>query len=161
VHSAGAYYAGTVEDTPVQELDRLYRVNLRAPYLLTRSLLSSLRQSRGQIVFINSSAGIKGAAGLSQYASSKFGLHGLSDSLRQEVNADGVRVLSVFPGRTASKMQEEVHRIEQRAFVPGNLLQPRDIAEIVVKSLELPATAEVTDIHVRPFRKPDSQGTSN
>ena len=153
VHSAGAYYAGTVEETPVQELDHLYRINLRAPYLLTRALLSRLRQSKGQIVFINSSAGLKGSAGLSQYVSSKFGLHGLADSLRQEVNGDEIRVLSVFPGRTASQMQETVHRIEQRPFIPENLLQPPDIAEIVAKSLELPATAEVTDIHIRPFRK--------
>jgi short-subunit dehydrogenase len=157
VHSAGAYHGGTVEQTPVEELDRLYRINLRAPYRLTRALLSRLRQSKGQIVFINSSAGLRGGAGLSQYASSKFGLRGLSDSLRQEVNSEQVRVLSVFPGRTASQMQEEVHRIEQRPFVPESLLQPRDIAEIVVKSLELAATAEVTDIHIRPFRSPISK----
>jgi short-subunit dehydrogenase len=156
VHSAGAYCAGTVEETPVDELDRLYRINVRAPYLLTQSLLPKLRQSKGQIVFINSSAGVKGAARLSQYASSKFALHALADSLRQEVNGDEVRVLSVFPGRTASQMQEAVHRLEQRAFEPENLIQPQDIAEIVVKSLGLPATAEVTDIHVRPFRKPAS-----
>jgi len=161
VHSAGAYCAGTVEETPVDELDRLYWVNVRAPYLLTQSLLPRLRQSKGQIVFINSSAGVKGGAGLSQYASSKFALHALADSLRQEVNGDEVRVLSVFPGRTASQMQEAVHRFERRAFDPDNLIQPRDIAEIVVKSLELPATAEVTDIHIRPFRKPASEHLEN
>jgi len=157
VHSAGAYYAGTVEDTPVEELDRLYQINLRAPYLLTRLLLPKLKQSKGQIVFMNSSAGVKAGAGLSQYASSKFALHALTDSLRQEVNGDQIRVLSVFPGRTASQMQEAVYRFEQRAFDPENLIQPQDIAEIVVKSLELPATAEVTDIHIRPFRKPPSE----
>ena len=91
---------------------------------------------------------------LSQYASSKFALHALADCLRQEVNGDGIRVLSIFPGRTASKMQEEVHLMEQRAYDPESLIQARDIAEIVVKSLELPATAEVTDIHIRPFKKP-------
>jgi NAD(P)-dependent dehydrogenase (short-subunit alcohol dehydrogenase family) len=153
VHSAGAYCAGSVEDTPVEELDRVYRVNVRAPYLLTRLLLPRLIQSKGQIVFMNSSAGVKTGAGLSQYASSKFALRALSDSLRQEVNEDEVRVLSVFPGRTASRMQEKVHRLEQRAFDPRYLIQPEDIAEMVVKSLELPRSAEVTDIHIRPLRK--------
>jgi NADP-dependent 3-hydroxy acid dehydrogenase YdfG len=153
VHSAGAYYAGTVEDTPVEELDRMYRTNLRAPYLLTRLLLPRLKRSKGQIVFINSNAGLRGTAKQSQYAASKFALHALSDSLRQEVNGDEIRVLSVFPGRTVSQMQEAIHRFEQRAFDPENLIQPQDIAEIAVKSLELPATAEVTDIHIRPFRK--------
>jgi len=154
VHSAGVYSAGSVEATPVEELDRLYRINLRAPYLLSQLLLPKLKQSKGQIVFINSSAGIRTGAGLSQYAASKFALHALSDSLRQEVNGDEVRVLSIFPGRTASAMQAEVARLEQKPYDPEGLIQPQDIAQLVVQSLELPTTAEVTDIHVRPFRKP-------
>jgi NADP-dependent 3-hydroxy acid dehydrogenase YdfG len=154
VHSAGAYFAGTVEETRVEELDRLYRINLRAPYLLTQMLLARLKQSKGQIVFVNSSAGARAPEKLSQYASSKFALRALADCLRQEVNGDGIRVLSIFPGRTASKMQEEIHLMERRAYDPEDLIQPQDIAEIIVKSLELPATAEVTDIHIRPFRKP-------
>lgn len=154
IHSAGAYCAGKIVDTPVDELDRLYRVNVRAPYLLTQSLLPRLKHSKGQIVFINSSAGVKGAEKLSQYASSKFALRALADCLRQEVNGDGIRVLSIFPGRTASKMQEGVHRLEGRAYYPDKLIQPKDIAEILIRSLQLPSTAEVTDIHVRPFIKP-------
>jgi NADP-dependent 3-hydroxy acid dehydrogenase YdfG len=154
VHSAGAYCAGTVMETQIDELDRLYRVNLRAPYLLTQLLLPRLKQSKGQIVFMNSSAGVRGAEKLSQYASSKFALRALADCLRQEVNGDGIRVLSVFPGRTASKMQEGVHLLERRTYDPESLIQPRDIAEIIVNSLELPVTAEITDIHIRPFKKP-------
>jgi short-subunit dehydrogenase len=153
VQSAGVYYTGTIEDTPVEELDRIYRANLRAPYLLTRLLLPRLKRSKGQIVFINSSAGLRGGAKQSQYAATKFALHALSDSLRQEVNGNGIRVLSVFPGRTASQMHKADHRFEQHVFDPEDLIQPQDIAEIAVKSLELPATAEVTDIHIRPFIK--------
>ena len=141
-------------ETQIDELDRLYRTNLRAPYLLTQMLLPRLKQSKGQIVFMNSSAGVRGAEKLSQYASSKFALRALADCLRQEVNSDGIRVLSVFPGRTASKMQEGVHLLERRAYDPESLIQPKDIAEIIVNSLELPSTAEVTDIHIRPFKKP-------
>jgi NADP-dependent 3-hydroxy acid dehydrogenase YdfG len=154
VHSAGAYYAGMIAETQVDELDRLYRVNLRAPYILTQSLLPRLKESKGQVVFMNSSAGVKGAEKLSQYSSSKFALRALADCLRLEVNGDGIRILSIFPGRTASKMQEEIHLLEQRAYDPESLIHPRDIAEIVVKSLQLPASAEVTDIHIRPFKNP-------
>jgi NADP-dependent 3-hydroxy acid dehydrogenase YdfG len=137
----------------VEELDRLYRVNLRGPYVLTRALLQNLKEAKGQIVFMNSSAAMNGRATLSQYAASKSGLRALSDSLRQEVNEDGVRILSVFPGRTASPMQDLIHQQEQRAFDPQNLIQPQDIADIIMTALELPKTAEVTDIHIRPFRK--------
>ncbi len=150
VHSAGAFHAGPVETTPVAELDRLVRLNLRAPYLLTQALLPSLRARRGQVVFVNSS--VTGRAEVGPYAASKHALRALADSLRDEVNRDGVRVLSVFPGRTASAMQAEVHRFEDRTYRPELMLQPEEVAASVVHALALPRTAEVTDLHIRPMR---------
>lgn len=150
VHGAGVFHLGTVDATPVAELDRQIGVNLRAPYLLTRALLPALRQRRGEIVFVNSS--VSGRAGVSAYAASKQALKTFADSLRDEVNGDGVRVLSVFPGRTASAMQEEIHRLENRPYRPERLLQPEDVATTVVHSLSLPRTAEITDLQIRPMR---------
>jgi NADP-dependent 3-hydroxy acid dehydrogenase YdfG len=150
VHSAGAFAAGPIESTNVGELDRLYRINLRAPYFLTQALLPSLRERRGQVVFVNSS--VTGRATVGPYAALKHALKAIADSLREEVNRDGVRVLSVFPGRTASAMQEEVHRFEGRIYHPERMLQPEDVAASVVHALALPRTAEVTDLHLRPLR---------
>lgn len=153
VHSAGVFAQGQLASAPVEDLDGQYAVNVRAPYLLTQLLLPKLRQSRGQIVFINSTAGLAARAQVSQYAASKHALKALADSLRDEVNADGVRVLTVYPGRTASPLQAAVHELEGRAYHPELLMQPEDVAEMVVSALRLPRTAEVTDIHVRPARK--------
>ncbi len=150
VHSAGAFHAGPIESTPVAELDRLYRLNLRAPYLLTQALLPSLRARQGQVVFVNSS--VTGGATVGPYAASKHGLTAIADSLREEVNRDGVRVLSVFPGRTASAMQAEVHHFEGRPYHAERMLQPEDVAASIVHALSLPRTAEVTDLHLRPMR---------
>jgi NADP-dependent 3-hydroxy acid dehydrogenase YdfG len=104
------------------------------------------------VVFINSSAGPAPRAGIAAYAASKAALKALAESLRAEVNPGGVRVLSVFPGRTATAMQEEVHRLEGKAYEPERLLQPADVAAAVVNALCLPRTAEVTDINVRPMQ---------
>ena len=153
VHALGAHVSGTVADTPVEALDRQLRVNLRAPYALTRRLLPGLRERQGQIVFVNSSIATRARGSLAAYAASKAALKALADALRDEVNPAGVRVVSVFPGRTASPMQEEVHRAEGVPYEPERLLQPEDVAAAVVGTLELPRTAEVTDLHVRPLRK--------
>ena len=56
VHSAGVFAAGPVGTAPVEDLDRLLRVNLRVPYLLTQLFLPTLRKRQGQVVFVNSSA---------------------------------------------------------------------------------------------------------
>jgi len=154
IHSAGVIDLGRIDCAPVEDLDRHYRVNLRAPYVLTQALLPTLRSRQGQIVFINSSAGLNARSGVSQYAATKHALKALADSLREEVNTEGLRVLSVFLGRTATAMQAAVHKIEDRAYEPQRLLQPEDVAAVVICAVSLPRTAEVTEIHVRPLNKP-------
>ena len=152
VHSAGAISLASVAETSAEDLDKQYRVNLRAPYLLTQKLLPSLKQAQGQIVFINSGAGLNAKANWSSYAVTKHGLKALADSLRAEVKLDGVRVVSIYPGRVASPMQERVHEFEGKAYDPETFVQPEDVAQQVASVLSLPATAEVTDLSIRPAK---------
>lgn len=152
IHSIGLFLGGPFE-SPVEVLDRQYRINTRVPYLLTQELLPSLIARQGQVVFVNSSAGLHPArSGWAAYSASKYALRALADGLRDEVNKKGVRVLTVFPGRTATPMQEEVHRFEGRPYDPERFLQPRDVAYAVLNALALPKTAEVTDLQIRPMR---------
>jgi len=154
IHSAGTISWGRLETTPIEELNLQFQVNVYAPYLLTQGLLPKLRLSQGQVVFINSSAGSTNArANSGAYAASKHALKAIADRLRDEVNADGIRVLSVFLGRTASPMQAAVHQHEGRAYHPELLIQPEDISSAVIHSLMMPRTAEVTDIHIKPLIK--------
>src|SRR5262249_26955454 len=92
---------GSIQETPVAVLDRLYRNNVRATYLPVQRLLPMVKKGPGQIVFMNSTAGQAAGPGAGPYAATKHAMKALADALRAEINADGVRVLSVFPGRTA------------------------------------------------------------
>lgn len=153
IHSAGIIAIGRFEQAAIEDFDRQYRVNVRAPYLLTQAFLPTLKERCGQIVFINSSVGLTAKAGVGQYAATKHALKAVADSLREEVNPDGVRVLTVFPGRTASPLQEALQALEHRVYQPERLMQPEDVASVIVNSLNLPRTAEVTDINIRPLNK--------
>jgi NAD(P)-dependent dehydrogenase (short-subunit alcohol dehydrogenase family) len=150
IHCAATYFQEPLETAPVEEFDLQYRVNLRAPFLLTQKLLPQLKRRPGQVVFINSSTGVSARPGVSQYAAVKHGLKGLADALRFEVAPAGVRVISVYPGQTATPMQERRYRIEGKAYDPTKLIQPADVAAAVVTAVAMPRTAEVTDLHVRP-----------
>jgi NADP-dependent 3-hydroxy acid dehydrogenase YdfG len=150
VHSAGLIRIGPMAGAPLADFERQWAVNVRAPYQLTQRLLPSLRERRGQVVFINSSAGLRAGAGVAQYAATKHALRAVADALRAEVNADGVRVLSVFPGRTATPMQADLHDQEGRPYRPDLLMQPADVAAAVITALQLPPTAELTEIRMRP-----------
>jgi len=150
LHCAGSFADGNISALPADELDRIFGVNLRAPYVLTQALLGALQAGPGDVVFINSSVVGQRRAGLAAYGSSKAGLVALADSLRQEMNPLGVRVLSVFLGATATAMQEQIHAQASRTYRPEALLQASEVAQIVHAALELPRGAEVTDLHLRP-----------
>lgn len=151
--SASVMHTGTTNDASVDEFDEQYASNLRGPFALVQAALPGLIARQGQIVIIASSAATRGRAGMGQYAALQAALRSLSESIRDEVNPQGVRVLTVLPGRTAGARQEALHR---RAGVPYRedvLMQPDDVARMVLAALGLPRSAEVTEIHLRPMKK--------
>jgi short-subunit dehydrogenase len=153
IQNAGIHSAGAVEQASLEGLDALFLTNVRAPYALTQAVLPMLKARRGQIVFINSSSGLLAKPLTAQYDATKHALKAIADALRGEVNPDGVRVLSVYLGRTATEMQARIHKMENKPYRPELLLQPEDVASVIMNALSLPRTAEVTDIHIRPMTK--------
>ena len=153
LHAAGEYANQPAASLAGAGFERLLRINLSAPYLLTRALLGALQRGTGDVVFVNSSAVGQRRAGLSAYGASKAGLVAVADSLRQECNPLGLRVLSIFLGATATRLQQQLHEAgASEPYDPATLLQPEDVAEIIHAALALPRGAEVTDLHLRPAR---------
>jgi NADP-dependent 3-hydroxy acid dehydrogenase YdfG len=149
VHAAGVFVRGDDGAALVR------RVNVEAPGRLTRGLLPALRAANADVVFVNSSVAARPPAGDDgAYAASKRELRALADSLRAEENEQGLRVLSVYLGRTAGPLQERLHAEEGKAYDAARLLQPEDVARTILDAVALPPTAEVTDLHIRPRRKP-------
>jgi NADP-dependent 3-hydroxy acid dehydrogenase YdfG len=154
VHSAGVISLGSFEAASIEDLDWQYRTNLRAPYFLTKNLLPMIRSCHGQIVFINSSVVLNTRANVSQYAATKHGLKAIADSLRDEVNIDEIRVLSVYLGRTATPMQAAVHKMEGKEYRSERLLPAEHAASAIVNALVSPRSTEITDLHIRSLIKP-------
>ncbi len=154
VHSAAAISLGFIKDSKIEDLDHQFRLNVRAPYFLTKILLPILEKRKGWVVFINSSAGLVSKAGVSQYSATKHALKAVADSLREEVNPLGIKVLSLYPGQTNTPMQSKIYHMLKKEYKPELLLDPDDVARILLEILTLPKRAEVTDIKIRPFFKP-------
>ncbi|ANH93549.1 short chain dehydrogenase [Streptomyces sp. SAT1] len=150
LHVAGVVDLGPVGELTPRAWHHQLNVNLVAPAELTRHFLPQLRAARGHVVFVNSGAGLAAHADWAAYAASKHGLKALADALRQEEHGNGVRVTSVYPGRTASPMQVKVHRQEGREYDPARWIDPESVATSVLTALDLPRDAEVTDLTVRP-----------
>jgi NADP-dependent 3-hydroxy acid dehydrogenase YdfG len=156
VHCAGAIGHGKLESTPVADLDLQYAANVRGPLMLTQMLLPLLKKPCGQVVFINSSVGLTARAETGHFSATQHAFKAIADTLRDEVNSENIRVLSVFSGRTATPRIEALQAKEGRAYQPELLIQPADVASVVLNALSLPWTAEVTNIGIRPMKKPAS-----
>jgi short-subunit dehydrogenase len=149
VHAAGVVGLGAVGELDLDAWQQQLTVNLVAVAELTRLVLPAVRAARGTVVMVNSGAGLRANPGWAAYAASKHGLRALADALREEEKPHGVRVSSVYPGRTATPMQAEVHRQEGQQYDASAWIQPGTVADAVVHVLDLPRDATLTDVTVR------------
>lgn len=106
VNNAGIAVSGPIEFIPLAELRRQLEVNLVGQIAVTQALLPLLRTARGRIVNVGSIGGRVALPFLGPYAASKFAMEGLSDSMRRELAAQGVRVSLVEPGAIATDIWE-------------------------------------------------------
>ncbi len=143
------HIAGVGDLTP-KAWNQQLAANLVSPAELTRLLLPQLRLAKGHVLFVNSGAGLRANAQWSAYAASKHGLKALADALRWEESGNGVRVTTVYPGRTATPLQVKVHQQEGKEYDPERWMTPESVATTLLTALDLPRDAEITDLPVRP-----------
>jgi short-subunit dehydrogenase len=99
VANAGLPASGLLTDYPLDAVDRVLDVNLRAPIVLARVAADEMvSRRRGQLVFVSSVAGKVAAGGASLYNATKFGLRGFSLALREDLRPHGVGVSAIYPG---------------------------------------------------------------
>jgi NAD(P)-dependent dehydrogenase (short-subunit alcohol dehydrogenase family) len=97
VHAAGLFLPAPFEETPVEDLDRQWETNVRAPFLLTRAALPHLT-SGSSVVFVSSIAGHVGFVRSAAYCATKGAVELMVKALATELAPRGVRVNAVAPG---------------------------------------------------------------
>src|SRR5712691_2835003 len=135
VANAGVSKAATIEETTVEDFDKLFAVNVRAPYFLVQQLLPVLRE--GSSVILVSSLGAHAAVGtLSAYAATKGAIDTLVKYFAAALGARGIRVNAVAPGVVETDMSSLVKTDEGKSFVLGiqalkRIGQPDDVGSVV------------------------------
>ena len=128
VNCAGLSQAGPFEDVTPEQWDRIFAVNAKAPFFISRAALPYLKESEKPIVInIASVVGFKGYIHQSAYASSKHALTGFTKVFAKEVQPFGIRVHLISPGGVATEMVKQM----RPDIKPDELIQPEEIAEIV------------------------------
>ena len=151
VHNAGLSIPGHVAESNIDEWRATFAVNVFGPVELTQTLLPALRRARGQVVFINSGAGLNASPGMASYSASKFALRAFADSLRGD--EPDLRVTTIYPGRTDSDMQRELVAFEGGDYDADNFLKPGTVAATVASVVATPPDGHVHEVVLRPARR--------
>ena len=160
VNNAGIAVAAPLEFLPMDRLRQQLEINLIGQAAVTQAFLPALRRARGRIVNVSSIGGRVGLPLVGAYNASKFGLEGLSDSLRRELRPQGVDVILIEPGgvktpiwkkggelademledmppeaerlygKMTAKLRAETVKIEQERGI-----EPREVAEAIGTAL--------------------------
>ena len=146
INNAGVGFFAPLEQIPTEQWDRLMAVNARGPFLLCREAIPHLRAAGdGTIINISSVVGVKGYVNQGAYTASKHALMGMTKALAQELQADGIRVHTICPGGVATELISRARPDIDAA----DLMQPEDIADIVLFLLTRRGNAVIDDVHVR------------
>jgi len=153
VHSAGVLHRGTVAETPVPAWTESFMVNVVAVAALTRALLPALRVSQGQVLVVNSSSGLRADPTYGAYCASKFGLTAFADALREEERSTGVRVTSLYPGRTDTAMQIANVAFDGDGYDPDFYLTVESVVRAARAAIDATPDASLESVVIRPARK--------
>lgn len=150
VNNAGIDTTVPVEEMPVAEWDRIVRVNLRAPFLMSKFCLTAMRQQgSGSIVNIASTAAKRTWANASAYHATKWGLLGFSHALHVEGRRNNIKVIAVISGGMKTPFL-----LDRFPDIDLDTLQdPRNVAETVRFVLSMPPETVIPEVMVIPMKE--------
>ena len=150
INNAGTDLTVPIEDLSIQDWDRILAVNLRAPFVLSKAVISHMKQREsGHIVNIASTAAKRAWANASAYHASKWGLLGFSHALHVEARPHNVKVTAVIAGG-----MQTAFILDRFPDTPlDNLQDPKNVADTIRYILTQPAETVIPEVMVVPMRE--------
>ncbi len=161
VNNAGLGHQESLLSGSTARFREMLEVNLLGLCVVTREAVASIRkQTEGHVFHLGSMAGHRIAPGSNLYGATKYAVRALTESLRQELHAEGlpIRVTSVSPGFVETEFHEKYFRSQEQSrelYTSQKVLEARDIADAIVYALGAPSHVGVHDILIRGL----AQGT--
>lgn len=154
VHSAGILRAPgatlrLAAHLPTAEWNEVLDINLRGTFLANRAVLPAMLAAHsGDILNLSSMSGLAGIAFDAPYCASKFGVHGLSQALADEVRAQGVRVQVLAPGKFATEVLQQTGPLPQ----PGDIPPAERVADTIRWMLAMPEDMRLLSPVIAPLQ---------
>jgi NADP-dependent 3-hydroxy acid dehydrogenase YdfG len=154
INNAGLGRFAKVDELSLEEWEGMIQTNLSGTFYMTRQLVPLMKKNQSvcHIVNIASIAGKVGNPTMTGYNASKFGVRGFSESLFKEVRYDGIKVTCFYPGSIATNFFGD-----KEIDTHSNMMQPDEVAHVLINVLETPDNFLINDITMRPLnpKSPD------
>lgn len=148
VNNAGVTVFKSMIESTIEDFDALVATNLRGVFLCTKSVLPSMvERGRGTIFMINSVTSKYEFANSSIYAATKAGVKAMTDVMRKELRAKGIRFVSLYPGATNT----DIWSTSMRNKHGERMMRPDDVAALLVNVWQQPQSVTVEELFVRPI----------
>lgn len=144
VANAGIAHYGPFRDTPIEEAERMTRINwLGTLYTVGAGLPHLLDGARGHIAIVSSAAGHRAFPWAAVYGATKFAQRGFLEALQHELSGTGVRVTGVYPGEVDTGLHDDdrAHDRMPDWYRPDSAVTPAQVAHALIEAVE----------HDRPF----------
>jgi len=146
VNNAGVTHSAALQETKTVDWDRCFQVNARAPFILCREALPLLKKAESAyIINIASVVGVKGYPLQIAYTASKHALRGMTISLAEELKGSNIRVHLLCPGGVDTELVQKVRPDIKKQ----DLIQPDEIAELVLYLVTHKGNAVIDELHIR------------
>lgn len=151
INNAGLALNKPFEETTQNEFDKIFNINVKAPFVLCQKVLPYLRKSsHAAIINISSTVGHKGYVNQAAYSASKHAVLGFSKSLANEVYTENIRVHTICPGGVYTDMV----KVARPDLTGEDMITPDEIADIILFLLQSRGNAVIDEICVHRTGKP-------
>ena len=149
INNAGAGYFGKIDELPLQHWHDMINTNLNGVFYISSNLVPLMKKNNASchIINIGSILGKTTRPDSAAYSATKYGIQGFSEALSKELRTCNIKVTCVNPGSI------ETHFFEQSGIEPhSNMLQPKDLAALIIHVLETPDNMLIDEITLRPLQ---------
>ncbi|HEY9168054.1 MAG TPA: SDR family NAD(P)-dependent oxidoreductase [Lutibacter sp.] len=149
INNAGAGYFNKINELPLQHWHDMINTNLNGAFYISSNIVPFMKMNNisCHIINIGSILGKTTRPDSAAYSATKYGIQGFSEALSKELRDYNIKVTCVNPGSI------ETHFFEQSGIKPqSNMLQPTDIAALIIHVLETPNNMLIDEITLRPLQ---------
>ena len=148
VHNTAELVIQPFAETTLEDFERCWSSMVKAAIVLAQAVMQPMvRGGGGALIISGATASLRGGARFSAFASAKFALRGLTQSLAREYQPSGVHVVHVIlDGIIDTERSRQLHSLD-----PAKMLKPEDIAEAYWQFAHQPRSAWSHEVDLRPY----------